>query len=382
MYAQDHEESFPSTTTIWQDINVDAGVLICPTLGKGTPIGYAYNNLLSNAAIGTLADPMSALLTADGSHAATGAGGIYLPTVAGQIIYTVNDLDTRHSGNVIASFADGHVATINSAPKLSGLPAVSTVMLGTCPYTVLASISDTYVNGAPVVAPVSWAGTASCVLIDENRDDPVQTGKVTLSGNPYTVEYSATSANCIGIVKSLYSGFKPTSSSGATLYADGSQPPLLRVYRRIGHADFLADTPSDRVSNGAGTIANSTSSGASYVIGTTMTAADRWRADPAATANYIGVTFGSPTKVKGMRVISGESNGTTWRWQNYHVQLQYTAGGAWDDVGTANQTTNFYWCYLGNRTITGVRLYGDNAMGNNPTGSGGLIIDKIHLYAP
>ncbi len=40
MYTQDHEETFPDSATVWNDIKVDAGVLVCPTKGKGTPIGY------------------------------------------------------------------------------------------------------------------------------------------------------------------------------------------------------------------------------------------------------------------------------------------------------------------------------------------------------
>jgi prepilin-type N-terminal cleavage/methylation domain-containing protein/prepilin-type processing-associated H-X9-DG protein len=387
MYVQDHDECFPSTATVWSDIKVDPGVLICPTLGKSTPIGYSYSNLLSGAGIGSFDDPASTLVTGDGSHAATTASGIYLDTPAGQIIYTVNDLDTRHSSYVIGSFADGHVSPLSSAPKLSGLPASSTVMIGTCPYNLLAQNGDTWVDSAPATVTSTWSGTASAVVLDENRDDPVQTGSITLNvGGSYktVATYYATTTSNTGLIFSLSSGLKPPSSSGGQVIANGTQPPLQRQYRRIGNAQWLAENPGKNIALGASTISNSTSTGASMIVDSVSSAANRWRADPAATSNYVGITFSTATAIKGMRVTSGMSNDDAYRWSNYHVQLQYKSGGAWDDVGTANHTTanRFYWSYLGCRSVTGIRLYGDNTIGNNPTANSGLIIDKIQLYAP
>ncbi len=382
MYVQDHEETFPSTASIWSDIKVDPGVLICPTLGKNTPIGYSYSNLLSGAGIGTFDDPASAVVTVDGSHAATSASGIYAATSAGQIIYNVNDLDARHSGFVITSYADGHVSPINTAPKLlSGLPTTPAPQIGTCPYTLAATMADTYVSGAPVTVTTTWSGTVSAAILDEDVSDQIQVGTISLTGSTFTTNYSTTVANSTGIVVSLYNGLKPISSSGATLVANGSQPPLLRVYRRISCAQFLGENPGNNISATGTAVSSGASTGASYVIDNSMTTSNRWRADPAATSNYVGVTFTTPTKVKGMRVVSGLSNGATYRWTNYHVMLQYTSGGTWNDVGTANQTTNQYWSYLGNQNITGIRLYGDTTIGNNPSASSGLIIDKIQLFA-
>ncbi|MEI6518685.1 MAG: prepilin-type N-terminal cleavage/methylation domain-containing protein [bacterium] len=394
MYIQDHEETFPSTTTMWQDIKVDPGVLICPTLGKATPLGYSYSNLVGGAAVGTLNDPALVLLTADAIlHAATTASGVVLATAAGPVIYTTADLDLRHTNSAIASFVDGHVAMLTSPPLLSGLPMTDTVMLGTCPYTLAAQDGGAYggsyttdcfcVNSSPGSYTATWSSQpVGAVMIDEVNSDSVQSGTIAVGGR-VVANYATTVANSTGVIINLFSGIRPSNSTGGTIVANGTNPPMLRSWWRLNSAQWLCDNPGTNIARTASTISNSTSSGASKVIDGSITAADRWRADSAATANYVGITFTTPTKVKGMRVTSGESNGTSYRWSNYHVQLQYSTGGTWDDVGTANQNAkDYYWCYLANRAITGVRLYGDNTLGNNPTTNSGLIIDEIQLYAP
>ena len=40
MYVQDHEETLPAASTMWSNLNIDAGILVCPTKGKSTPNGY------------------------------------------------------------------------------------------------------------------------------------------------------------------------------------------------------------------------------------------------------------------------------------------------------------------------------------------------------
>ncbi len=103
MQVQDHEEVFPNSATIWSDIKVDPGVLVCPTLGKSTPNGYAYNGNYSGVAIGTLDDPTAAVLTADSSK-------------SGNVMYMQPDVDQRHTSKAIFSCADGHVEVNNNVP--------------------------------------------------------------------------------------------------------------------------------------------------------------------------------------------------------------------------------------------------------------------------
>ena len=100
MFSQDHEESLPTSGTVWADINVDAGVQVCPTAGKKVPIGYIYNDKLSGAAIGELADPSAVFITADGKD---------------------EKIDRRHSNQLVMSYLDGHV---NSAQDVGQLKLV------------------------------------------------------------------------------------------------------------------------------------------------------------------------------------------------------------------------------------------------------------------
>ncbi len=114
MYCQDHEETLPGTANTWQDIGVDTQVLICPTAGKNTPVGYVYNGTtdgvtacVAGCSIGSIrngkclvGDPSTIWLTADGTPS-LGTGGV-----------TRADLQPRHSGKIIKSYADGHVAIV------------------------------------------------------------------------------------------------------------------------------------------------------------------------------------------------------------------------------------------------------------------------------
>ncbi len=101
MYTQDHDETFPSSTTVWNDIKVDAGVLVCPTKGKGTPIGYGYPEWRSGQALGELPNPSNRLLTADFPQSTT--------VLSGNAIYNQSEVALRHSGHAVCAFADGHV---------------------------------------------------------------------------------------------------------------------------------------------------------------------------------------------------------------------------------------------------------------------------------
>jgi prepilin-type N-terminal cleavage/methylation domain-containing protein len=96
LFAQDHDELLPATVTVWGDLNLDKGVLVCPTLGKKAANGYLYNSFLAGKALGDIVDPAASLLTADG--------------LATTNIGTKNtDIDYRHSKKAVAGCVDGHV---------------------------------------------------------------------------------------------------------------------------------------------------------------------------------------------------------------------------------------------------------------------------------
>jgi prepilin-type N-terminal cleavage/methylation domain-containing protein/prepilin-type processing-associated H-X9-DG protein len=107
MYAQDHEEMLPGSATVWADIKVDPGVLICPTLGRSVPLGYNYNLINSGVALGTMKDPSTEFLICD---------GLKNTQYNANLAVVGDDIDMRHSGQAIFSYADGHVAPVKSPP--------------------------------------------------------------------------------------------------------------------------------------------------------------------------------------------------------------------------------------------------------------------------
>jgi prepilin-type N-terminal cleavage/methylation domain-containing protein/prepilin-type processing-associated H-X9-DG protein len=108
MYAQDHEEVLPTAQTIWGDVQLDKGVLVCPTAGKKVSNGYVYSGWVAAQTLGDLPAPSSMPLTADGAHAATPANGANVATAA-NTAYIPTDITRRHGAQAIWSFADGHV---------------------------------------------------------------------------------------------------------------------------------------------------------------------------------------------------------------------------------------------------------------------------------
>jgi prepilin-type N-terminal cleavage/methylation domain-containing protein/prepilin-type processing-associated H-X9-DG protein len=134
MYAQDHEETLPDTASVWSAIKVDPGVLVCPTLGKGTPNGYGYTALNANKAIGNFNDPTSEILTVDATLS------------AGNLFAKPGDIDYRHSNAFIVSYLDGHVAVQTITPTF-GL-----ALLGS--KNSVGAITVTYNAATPTVPPV------------------------------------------------------------------------------------------------------------------------------------------------------------------------------------------------------------------------------------
>ena len=65
MYAQDHVETFPNSTNIWRDCNVDQNILLCPSACKSLPVGYLYNSYMAGRAIGLFNSPDPYVLSGD-----------------------------------------------------------------------------------------------------------------------------------------------------------------------------------------------------------------------------------------------------------------------------------------------------------------------------
>ncbi len=113
MYTQDHEETFPVSSTAWADLKLDAGVVKCPSANRSIPNNYVYlaGSLLGGRALGDISDPTIIPVTIDGnasSSVITHGASIALKTDI------VDKVETRHSGFAITSYADGHVGQVDS----------------------------------------------------------------------------------------------------------------------------------------------------------------------------------------------------------------------------------------------------------------------------
>jgi len=111
MVAQDHDELFSNSATVWVDLNLGAQVLTCPTIGADMVNAYGYNLGVSGVALGNIAFPADVALTADCRPVAK---PVNLLTAAG-------DVDLRHDGKAVISYVDGHVV---SSPLLKGIGTI------------------------------------------------------------------------------------------------------------------------------------------------------------------------------------------------------------------------------------------------------------------
>jgi type II secretory pathway pseudopilin PulG len=100
MYAQDHDEMLPTSDLFWGVLNIDKGVLKCPTKSR-LANGYAFNGRVSGKALGEIADPTIAVITIDALPLASDP----YPNVAMSNLA----IDPRHANAAISSYLDGHV---------------------------------------------------------------------------------------------------------------------------------------------------------------------------------------------------------------------------------------------------------------------------------
>ncbi len=109
IYAQDHEETIPSTNDVWNTVNSDPKILICPTKSS-MPNGYVFFKPIAGTSIGKYANPSETWTFADAAAAAVS-----------NLATLPSDIEDRHSGKCTASFLDGHISTTR-ANLLNYLP--------------------------------------------------------------------------------------------------------------------------------------------------------------------------------------------------------------------------------------------------------------------
>ena len=120
VFAQDHDQTLPSSTTVWSDINLAPKVYTCPSYKKTGVNGYGYNVNISARKISELTNSGGILATADCANAS-----------GTNLISTTADVDvTRHNPGTgyVVSYLDGHVSYqtgpvigLLAAPVMDGL---------------------------------------------------------------------------------------------------------------------------------------------------------------------------------------------------------------------------------------------------------------------
>jgi len=120
MYVQENEETLPPADGWISAIDVGGKILKCPNTKDA--VGYVMSVHATSKKIGDLRVPVDVVLTADGKHAATAAvvGPPAEEATFDHVGYAAKDFAlTRHANKMaIASYVDGHVNTITSAPGL------------------------------------------------------------------------------------------------------------------------------------------------------------------------------------------------------------------------------------------------------------------------
>jgi prepilin-type N-terminal cleavage/methylation domain-containing protein/prepilin-type processing-associated H-X9-DG protein len=190
MYVQDHEETLPSSGTVWSDIEVDPGVLICPTKGKGTPNGYGYYESRSGQSIGSIPDPSSAGLTADcGSSSYT------------NIVGNPGNFEKRHSGKALVSYVDGHVTAVDTPPAIWTLPLITGLKMQMDAYTGVTKDGN---NKVSAWTDQSGNGVKATQVTAAKQPTYNATG---INGNP-SLTFSSASSTFLttGAVSSLNTG--------------------------------------------------------------------------------------------------------------------------------------------------------------------------------
>ncbi|MHB0935088.1 MAG: type II secretion system protein [Armatimonadota bacterium] len=115
MYQQDHDGKFPVKSEIWENLNLPTKVLQCPTAGEygyvgggkmasANPITYGYNAWISNKSLASDGMPKAdkLIIIADSQE-------------TDHQLLTNLDVDYRHGTSAVVAYADGHVATDDTA---------------------------------------------------------------------------------------------------------------------------------------------------------------------------------------------------------------------------------------------------------------------------
>jgi len=366
MFAQDHDEMLPSAATVWGDINLDKGVLICPTAGTKVKNGYCYNTVsCAGMALGEVLDvsgkndPSGVWATADGT--------------------TAGKPDYRHTSKTIAAFLDGHVTLRGFLPIPDHTPAVNFAASGTPSYNPggnLASINDQmYATQQDCVgySAIAFGGVKSfgniileecpgyvAAAVDIQVAKPGVTSPNGANDNDWVTVKSATGTSA-GPAEISVGNEDHWNSAGVRLkIIDASNAPCGGVARP--RELWVFDDLSMNLARSAAVTA--------YGATTTILNDERWDQQ---TYTGSGVSVGSPgyvtltwsaAKTIGSVIASGGGGAANEALKDFTVQ--YSSGGAWVTCATVTgNTTKNRTCIFTPVTTTAIRLAITSADGDN-----------------
>jgi prepilin-type N-terminal cleavage/methylation domain-containing protein/prepilin-type processing-associated H-X9-DG protein len=225
MYAQDHEESLPTTTEIWSALKLDPGVIICPTAGKSLVNGYGYRAGMSGRSIGEFSNSTEELIIADAK-----AG-------TGNILGSFMDIDPRHSSAAIYAYLDGHVSVVNNI--VSFIKADTSLMNNLSAGSLPNNADGGKWTRTPAADITSWPPQTVTVVNGVGTPDPA----IVISDNGVTTTAERTLAVTANPVEYVIAGnFKFSGNYtqvGKIAILDTGNNTIVELY-------------SDRVWNGSG----------------------------------------------------------------------------------------------------------------------------------
>lgn len=102
LWADAHDGTLPTAAGFWDACPLPPATLQCPAaFGKST-VSYGYNAAVAGIRLGEMAHPEAVVVIADCTETCASGQGNALRNVA-------TDIATRHNGQAILAFADGHV---------------------------------------------------------------------------------------------------------------------------------------------------------------------------------------------------------------------------------------------------------------------------------
>ncbi len=105
VWKDDHQDSYPPASRVWNDIKISRRTLICPSKPRMAPVGYAYSSFIADKPESLITEPTEEIVTADSASAT-------------RTFAEPTDIDFRHNFGFIASYADGHVEMHKELPPM------------------------------------------------------------------------------------------------------------------------------------------------------------------------------------------------------------------------------------------------------------------------